>query len=51
MTGRLVRTLAGLSVAGAVHAAHAERYAAFRERLCEFDDGGATARVVDRVFA
>jgi CDP-glycerol glycerophosphotransferase len=35
----------------AVHAAHAERYAAFRERLCEFDDGGATARVVDRVFA
>jgi CDP-glycerol glycerophosphotransferase len=35
----------------AVQGAHAERYAAFHERLCEFDDGRATARVVDRVFA
>jgi CDP-glycerol glycerophosphotransferase len=34
----------------AVQAAHAERYAAFRERFCQHDDGGAAARVVDRVF-
>ena len=33
-----------------VHAAHAGRYEAFRTRLCEFDDGHATERVVDRVF-
>jgi hypothetical protein len=29
---------------------NAGRYAAFRERFCELDDGGAAARVVDRVF-
>ena len=29
---------------------HAERYARFRERFCPLDDGGASARVVDRVF-
>jgi CDP-glycerol glycerophosphotransferase len=34
-----------------VSAGYAERYAAFRERFCEPDDGGAAARVVDRVFA
>ncbi len=34
-----------------VQAAHAERYRAFRERFCELDDGGASARVVDRLFA
>jgi len=27
-----------------------ERYAAFRERFCRLDDGGATQRVVDRFF-
>lgn len=35
----------------AVRAAHAERYAAFVERFCPLDDGGAAARVVDAVFA
>jgi CDP-glycerol glycerophosphotransferase len=39
--------LAGLD---AVTAAHAGRYAAFRERFCPFDDGHASARVVDRLF-
>jgi CDP-glycerol glycerophosphotransferase len=34
----------------AVTDAHAERYRAFRERFCPFDDGRASARVVDRVF-
>jgi CDP-glycerol glycerophosphotransferase len=34
----------------AVQAAHAERYAAFRERFCQHADGNAAARVVDRVF-
>jgi CDP-glycerol glycerophosphotransferase len=34
-----------------VQAAHAERYRAFRERFCELDDGRASARVVDRLFA
>ncbi len=29
----------------------AERYAGFRQRFCQHDDGGATARVVDAVFA
>jgi len=29
---------------------YAERYAAFRERFCRLDDGGATQRVVDRFF-
>jgi CDP-glycerol glycerophosphotransferase len=35
----------------AAHAPYAERYAAFAQRFCEFDDGGATARLVDRVFS
>ncbi|GIH75746.1 hypothetical protein Plo01_21750 [Planobispora longispora] len=33
-----------------VAAEHAERYAAFAARHCPLDDGGAAARVVDRVF-
>jgi CDP-glycerol glycerophosphotransferase len=33
------------------HAAHADRYARFRDRFCPFDDGQAAARVVDRLFA
>ena len=32
-------------------APHAARYAAFRERFCDHDDGRATERVVDAVFA
>ncbi|MFJ5921976.1 CDP-glycerol glycerophosphotransferase family protein [Kitasatospora sp. NPDC092948] len=32
-------------------APHAERYRAFRERFCPLDDGGAAARVVDRMLA
>jgi CDP-glycerol glycerophosphotransferase len=35
----------------AVHAAHEERYDAFKRRFCELDDGAAAARVVDRVFS
>jgi CDP-glycerol glycerophosphotransferase len=34
-----------------VRAAHADRYEAFRATFCELDDGHATERVVDRVFA
>jgi CDP-glycerol glycerophosphotransferase len=34
----------------AVQAQHADRYAVFRARFCEHDDGNAAARVVDRVF-
>ena len=34
----------------AVVAAHAERYAAFRERFTPLDDGGAAERVVEAVF-
>jgi CDP-glycerol glycerophosphotransferase len=34
-----------------VRADYAERYAAFRATFCEFDDGGAAARVVDRVMS
>jgi CDP-glycerol glycerophosphotransferase len=34
----------------AVRAGYADRYAAFRERFCELDDGHAAARVVDRLF-
>jgi CDP-glycerol glycerophosphotransferase len=40
-----------LSDLGAVEAAHADRYAAFTAKFCELDDGGATGRVVDEVFA
>ena len=46
-TDALVDTLRDLE---AVPAAHAERYAEFRARFCQHDDGGAAARVVDRVF-
>jgi CDP-glycerol glycerophosphotransferase len=35
----------------AVRAEHAARYEEFVARFCEFDDGRATERVVDRVFA
>ena len=34
----------------AVAAAHADRYRAFAAEFCALDDGGATARVVDRLF-
>jgi len=33
-----------------VHASHAAHYARFQERFCPYDDGGAAARVVDRVM-
>jgi CDP-glycerol glycerophosphotransferase len=52
--GPLCRTtdevVAALEDLDAVHAAHGERYARFRERFCPFDDGGAAARVVDRAL-
>jgi CDP-glycerol glycerophosphotransferase len=47
-TGELIEALRDVE---AVQREHAGRYAAFRERFCELDDGGAAARVVDRVFA
>jgi CDP-glycerol glycerophosphotransferase len=52
--GPLVRTTDEVAEAlrdpDAVRAAHAERYDAFVAKFCEFDDGRAAARVVDRVF-
>jgi len=34
----------------AVRTTYADRYARFKGRFCPLDDGGAAARVVDRVF-
>ncbi len=53
--GPLVRTTDELADAlGAigydVPAEYVERYRAWRERFCELDDGGASARVVERLF-
>jgi CDP-glycerol glycerophosphotransferase len=49
--GPVLRTTDDLAEAlrdlDAVHLGYAERYAAFRATFCEFDDGRATARVVD----
>ena len=47
-TGELAEALQDVE---ATQAAYAERYAAFRERFCELDDGGAAARVVERTFS
>ncbi len=46
-TDALIALLADLP---AVQAAHAERYAAFRQRFCALNDGRAAARVVDAFF-
>ncbi|MBG0827867.1 bifunctional glycosyltransferase family 2 protein/CDP-glycerol:glycerophosphate glycerophosphotransferase [Planomonospora sp. ID67723] len=46
-TDEVIEALRGLD---AVAAEYAERYAAFTARHCPLDDGGAAARVVDRVF-
>jgi CDP-glycerol glycerophosphotransferase len=52
--GPLCRTsdelISALQDLDAVTAAHTARYAAFRERFCYLDDGGASRRVVDRMF-
>jgi CDP-glycerol glycerophosphotransferase len=52
--GPLLRTseevAAALRDVDAVRERYAARYAAFAQRFCEYDDGGAAARVVDRVF-
>jgi CDP-glycerol glycerophosphotransferase len=52
--GPLLRTsdevAAALRDLDGVRARYADRYAAFARRFCEHDDGGAAARVVDRVF-
>jgi CDP-glycerol glycerophosphotransferase len=52
--GPLLRTSDELAEAlhdlDTVRARYADRYAAFVARFCEHDDGGAAARVVDRVF-
>ena len=43
--------IAALGDLDGVRAAYAERYAAFVAMFCELDDGLASARVVDRLFA
>jgi CDP-glycerol glycerophosphotransferase len=52
--GPLMRTSEELADAlsdlDGVRSSYAERYAAFAGEFCEFDDGHAAARVVDRVF-
>ena len=47
-TSELVAELADLD---ALAARNAERYGAFRERFCGLEDGGATARVLERALA
>jgi CDP-glycerol glycerophosphotransferase len=42
---------AALADTAAVQAEYADRYAAFRAKFCELDDGAASARVVDRIFS
>jgi CDP-glycerol glycerophosphotransferase len=53
--GPLCRTMDELTAALAdidgVTASYAGRYAAFRDRFCSMDDGRASARVVEKVFA
>lgn len=53
--GPLLRTSADVAAAlrdvGAVSADYDERYRGFAERFCSTDDGHASARTVDRVFA
>ena len=46
-TGELIHALADLS---RVTAAHAERYAHFRDTFCHLEDGHATERVLERVL-
>jgi CDP-glycerol glycerophosphotransferase len=43
--------LSALRSLGEVTASYADRYRAFREKFCPFDDGHAARRVVERVFA
>ena len=47
-TDELGEALRGLD---AVRSEYADRYARFRATFCEFDDGGAAARVVDRLMS
>ena len=53
--GPLVATsdelIATLRDIDSVHTGYQARYQAFREQFCDFDDGKATARLIDRVFA
>ncbi len=53
--GPLLRTTAQLAEAlrdlEGMRAEYEPRYREFRDTFCELDDGGAAARVVDRVFA
>ncbi|MEV6654599.1 CDP-glycerol glycerophosphotransferase family protein [Streptomyces sp. NPDC051219] len=46
-TGELIGALRDLDV---LAARHAEAYASFRTDFCDLDDGGAAARVVDRLL-
>ncbi|HEY7629406.1 MAG TPA: CDP-glycerol glycerophosphotransferase family protein [Thermoleophilaceae bacterium] len=52
--GQIVRTTDELAEAlrdlDGVPAAYAERYSAWRERFCSLDDGGASARLVEKLF-
>ncbi|MBT2427185.1 CDP-glycerol glycerophosphotransferase family protein [Streptomyces sp. ISL-112] len=47
-TDEVAQALLGL---GAVAARHADAYASFRRDHCDLDDGGAAARVADRLLA
>ncbi|QVQ53589.1 CDP-glycerol glycerophosphotransferase family protein [Spiractinospora alimapuensis] len=53
--GPLLRTsdevIEALAEVDGVASAYQERYTSFTRQFCPLDDGGATARVVDRVFA
>jgi CDP-glycerol glycerophosphotransferase len=51
LLGSTDQVAAALEDLDAVRAQYEERYRAFSSRFCEFDDGEAAARVVDRVFA
>jgi len=54
MPGPLLRSsddvIEAIRGAEAIRDAHAARYEAFVARFCEFDDGGASRRVIERVF-
>jgi CDP-glycerol glycerophosphotransferase len=50
LTEQTTLTDALLDLPGTVRS-HADRYAAFRERYCHLDDGHATERVIDQLWA
>jgi CDP-glycerol glycerophosphotransferase len=51
MLGTTDELIAALQDLDGVQQEFQQRYADFAATFCELDDGGAAARVVDRVFA